>query len=295
MADKVTKLQFNKKPSNTAGIVKALMAGRPAQAAADKLDVHYQADWNGARADLGKRSKYRTLCDIQDNGTLPPLFVHALAMPLHLAMFTQPTFPLQLLGVLHMSNSTESLRPIRADETLDIHSTIDGITQTDRGQSFEVLTTVSVKGETVLRETSSFLSPLPASARGKTAKPAGTPAAETAWGEPIATWKVAANAGRRFVGPSGDFNFIHISAITAKMFGFKKAIAHGMFSAAKCLAVLQKGQPEGPVKIDLRFKRPLFIPGSVALHTAVEGDSTRFLLKVMPKGEPHIEGRLSKI
>ena len=54
---------------------------------------------------------------------------------------------------------------------------------------------------------------------------------------------------------------------------------------------LQAGRPATqPVTLDLRFKRPLLIPGSVALHTAPEGSATRFVLRVQPTGEPHIEG-----
>jgi acyl dehydratase len=85
--------------------------------------------------------------------------------------------------------------------------------------------------------------------------------------------------------------------LTARLFGYPRAIAHGMFSAARCLALLQHGLPaDAPLALDLRFKRPLLIPGQVALHTAQgtapDQDTTRFVLKVQPSGEPHIDGTL---
>ena len=104
---------------------------------------------------------------------------------------------------------------------------------------------------------------------------------------------MAGDAGRRFAGPSGDWNPIHVSALTARLFGYPRAIAHGMFSAARCLAVLQNHLPsDAPLALDLRFKRPLLIPGQVALHTAQDAGATRFVLNVQPQGEPHIDGAL---
>ena len=140
------------------------------------------------------------------------------------------------------------------------------------------------------RETSTFLSPL---ARGKSGKRPTPDGSEPDWGPPIAQWAVAGDAGRRFAGPSGDWNPIHVSALTARLFGYPRAIAHGMFSAARCLAVLQNHLPsDAPLALDLRFKRPLLIPGQVALHTAQDAGATRFVLNVQPQGEPHIDGAL---
>lgn len=297
MAEKSTvHLQFTKRPKNRGGMLATVLAGRPGQAPDDRLDIHFQADWRGAVADMKSLEGYRKVCGLDDDGKLPMLYVHAMAMPLHMAMFTHRTFPLRLFGLLHFSNGIQTLRPVGVDEKMDLHAEIDGITPTPRGQQFTILTSVSVKGEVVWRETSTYLSPLPPGARTKSEKPAGAANTEPDWGEPVATWKLGADAGRRFAGPAGDPNPIHMSAITAKMFGFRSAIAHGMYSAARCLAILQKDHPvEGPCAFDVRFKRPLFIPGAVALFTAADGDATRFVLKVQPKGEPHIDGRLAPI
>jgi len=67
-----------------------------------------------------------------------------------------------------------------------------------------------------------------------------------------------------------------------------------MFSAARCVDLLCRDLPACALQIDLRFKRPLLIPGEVALHTRQEADSTRFVLNVRPQGEPHIEGALAQ-
>ena len=293
-------LRFDRTPSNWRAMVSSLMAGRPAQAPTEKLGVQLRATWQGARAPTGGLARYNMVCALPATGKLPLLYVHAMAMPLHMAILSHPQFPLRLLGLVHWSNTITSVRPIAAGEVLDLECTLNGITPGERGQSFVLNTTVRVQGEVVWSEVSTFLSPLAKSKSGQATKAAPVPDA-TDWGAPVAQWPLAGNAGRRFAGPSGDWNPIHMSALSARLFGYPRAIAHGLFSAARCLALLQTHVahathigPGGPVRLDLRFKRPLLIPGRVALHTAPDGDATRFVLRVQPGDEPHIEGRLER-
>lgn len=42
-----------------------------------------------------------------------------------------------------------------------------------------------------------------------------------------ATWRVPHDAGRRHATASGEVNPIHLSGLTVKALGFKRAIAHG--------------------------------------------------------------------
>ncbi len=294
VAADAVQLHFTRPPSNAWAMAATLWAGRPTQAPADALDIQFHATWDGARAQPAALARYQAVCELPADGTLPLLYVHAMAMPLHMAILAHRRFPMRLLGLVHLANRIESLAPIAADAALSLECHMDGITPTERGQTFTLHTTVRAQGVVVWRETSTFLSPLPASSRSKTGKKPASDGAEPAWGAPIATWAVAANAGRRFAGPSGDRNPIHMSAFTARLFGYPRAIGHGMFSAARCLALLQPG-PHTPVKLDLRFKRPLLLPGQVALLTAAEGTATRFVLRVQPSGEPHIEGTLAPL
>jgi acyl dehydratase len=294
MFDTPISLQYQAPPRNGGALVRSLFAARPAQAPDAQHGIRFEARWQGARTDAARLAQYRQVCELPDTGTLPLLYLHAMAMPLHMAILSHARFPLRLLGLVHWSNQLESLRPIANNDAVDMHCTLDGIQTTERGQSFAIHTTLSTGGTVAWRETSTFLSPL---ARSKSGKKPVADGSEPDWGAPIAQWAVAANAGRRFAGPSGDWNPIHVSALTARLFGYPRAIAHGMFSAARCLALLQQGLPaDAPLALDLRFKRPLLIPGQVALHTAQgaapDQDTTRFVLKVQPGGEPHIDGTL---
>jgi acyl dehydratase len=300
-------LNYSQTPSNKGALLASLLARRPALAATNKLNVKFHATWTGAKVDPKTLRDYMALCDSDGPSgavcipsapapyyafALPLLYVHAMAMPLHMAIMAHESFPIRLLGLVHWANQTESLHHIAPGEALDFECLLDGITANERGQMFEIHTIVRVQGEIAWREISTFLAPAKQKKATKGAQAAN--ADEPAWGAPIAEWSVAANAGRKFAGPSGDWNPIHISAFTARLFGYPRAIAHGLFSAARCLSLLQASKPQTlPVRLDLRFKRPLLIPGSVALHTAATEGATQFVLRVQPNGEPHIEGRLS--
>ena len=86
-----------------------------------------------------------------------------------------------------------------------------------------------------------------------------------------AQWRVPDDAGRRYAKVSGDVNPIHLSGLTAKAFGFKRAIAHGMWVEARALAALSGRLPDA-LSVDVGFQKPLFLPSTVTLSTeAVDG------------------------
>ncbi|WP_416963353.1 MaoC family dehydratase, partial [Streptomyces sp. Agncl-13] len=97
----------------------------------------------------------------------------------------------------------------------------------------------------------------------------------------LAEWRLAEDVGRRYGAASGDRNPIHLSPLTARLFGFPRAIAHGMWTAARCLAA--HGTPESAY-VRAEFRAPVLLPGVV--EYAAEGG--RFQLR---SGErTHVDG-----
>ena len=94
--------------------------------------------------------------------------------------------------------------------------------------------------------------------------------------ESICNWSVSEHIGRQYATVSGDYNPIHLSALTAKLFGFKRAIAHGMWSKARCLAELDQHIPDAGYTVDVNFRRPVFLPSKVCLSAQQSQDSHRF-------------------
>jgi acyl dehydratase len=69
--------------------------------------------------------------------------------------------------------------------------------------------------------------------------------------------------GRRYAKVSGDFNPIHWHALTARPFGFKRAIVHGMWTLAACLARLGEALPTAGVTVRCDFLKPVVLPSEV--------------------------------
>jgi len=100
-------------------------------------------------------------------------------------------------------------------------------------------------------------------------------------------WDLPADLGRRYARVSGDHNPLHL---TAKAFGFRRQIAHGMWSKARCLAALAGRLPDA-VTVQVAFKKPVLLPGTVAIGAARSSDGYEFSLTSPSNGAPHLLGR----
>jgi acyl dehydratase len=81
--------------------------------------------------------------------------------------------------------------------------------------------------------------------------------------------------------------------LSAKLFGFPRAIAHGMWTKARCLAALEGRLPDA-YAVKARFRRPILLPAKVAFASAEEGDAIRFSVRDARKDTPHLEGVVDK-
>ena len=97
--------------------------------------------------------------------------------------------------------------------------------------------------------------------------------------------------GRRYGAVSGDRNPIHLHRLTARVFGFPRAIAHGMWTKARCLAALDEQLP-GRLTISVSFRRPLVIPAVARFESDFDRDGTAGFLLRGERGGPHLTGTL---
>ena len=89
-----------------------------------------------------------------------------------------------------------------------------------------------------------------------------------------AEWRLGGDLGRRYAAVSGDRNPIHMHALTAKPLGFPAAIAHGMWTKARCLAALESRLPDA-FAVDVRFRKPILLPARVEFASADRGRGDR--------------------
>ncbi|WP_058235354.1 MaoC family dehydratase [Devriesea agamarum] len=202
-----------------------------------------------------------------------PGILHVLAFPVSLALMASPTFPVPLLGLIHMRNSVLQHRPLRFGETVDVECGVQNLTPHPKGATFEAVTTLHSGRDIIATDVSTYLS-RGAAARQITSglttaaltpgRRAARSAASFTPPEATARWRLGPETGRRYAEVSGDVNPIHLSAPTARLFGFDRAIAHGMYTASRALTAARPDMSK-PLRWDVDFEAPVKLPATVDL------------------------------
>jgi acyl dehydratase len=105
--------------------------------------------------------------------------------------------------------------------------------------------------------------------------------------------RVPDDIGRRYGAVSGDRNPIHLSGLSAKLFGFRSAIAHGMWLKARTLAALEGRLPER-YTVDVRFKTPVFLPATIAISAQRADDGWTLDVRNPRNDKPHLSGTVTR-
>jgi acyl dehydratase len=227
---------------------------------------------------------YAEVCGFPVKDTAPLTFPHVLAFPLHMAVMSSPRFPLPAIGTVHLANRITARRPLEVGESLQVEVRTSALLPHPKGTAVDFLTTVTSGGEAVWEETSTYLR------RGKGDDSAQAPEGPTTVVPGRITWRLPGDLGRRYAAVSGDHNPIHLYPVTAKALGYPRHIAHGMWSLARCVAALENRLP-GAVTVEAAFKKPVFLPGSVAFGQDATVDGIAFALTSPRDGAPHLVGR----
>ncbi|MCZ2825665.1 MULTISPECIES: MaoC family dehydratase [unclassified Modestobacter] len=243
----------------------------------------------GVEVDPAHLADYARVCRFPLADSLPVTYPHLLAFPLQVALMTDRAFPLALPGLVHVRNQIDQLAPIGIGAALDVEVWAERFAGHVRGATVDLCATVSAGGAEVWRSRSTYL------ARGATA-PDGAPDADVSVsvGElkrVNAQWQVPADTGRRYAAVSGDVNPIHLSGVTAKAFGFKRAIAHGMWVTSRTLAALAGRLPEA-LSVDVAFRKPLLLPATVTLSTEQAGGGWDVAVRNATAGTEHLLGTI---
>jgi acyl dehydratase len=240
------------------------------------------------RTDPAHLADYDRVCGFRLTDELPATYPHMLVFGMQVALMTSEAFPFPMIGLVHVANRITQTRPLRADESLVVRVHAENLRPHERGTQFDMVSQASVDGEPVWTEVSTYLRRGPGkpdAGRGESVeRPEGGPVAR-----PDAVWRIPADIGRRYADVSGDRNPIHLHPLTARAFGFPRAIAHGMWSVARCLSFYE-GRLPGALTVDVRFKLPILLPATVAFVSGADG----FELSDLRTGRPHLAGTVSQ-
>ncbi len=233
--------------------------------------------------DRAHLAEYDRVCGFRLSDALPATYPHVLAFPLAVALMTRDDFPLPLVGLVHVANRIELRRPLTADDRFEFRVHAEDLRPHDRGRQFDLVAEALAGGEVVWAGRSVYLRK-ENKADGERQRDGAEPPTGAA------LWRLTPRVGTAYANISGDHNPIHTSRIGARLFGFPRPIAHGMWSKARCLAALEGRLPEA-YTVDVAFKVPVPLPSTVAF-TAATGDGWRFGLHAARSGKPHLTGEV---
>jgi hypothetical protein len=241
-------------------------------------------------ADKKKVRQYSEVCGFkQDNNQLPMTFPHLLAFPLHLELMLLKDFPFAVMGMVHIRNEITQHRAINLREIMDVSCHFSDIRTTDKGYDIDITTQVHITGELVWESISTNL------VRKKTHI---SPAAKNNQSSGLKTlpykefWHLSSDLGRRYALISGDSNPIHLFKLSAKLFGFKGHIAHGMWSKARAVAALYNKLNTEACKVTVDFKLPIFLPTSIQMNYALDDNHIEFDIRDETGVKPHMKGSI---
>ncbi|MEU6084742.1 MaoC/PaaZ C-terminal domain-containing protein [Streptomyces sp. NPDC047108] len=239
---------------------------------------------------------------------LPLTYPHVLGFPLAARLMASRAFPLPLLGLVHTSIEITQRTRLNADDVLELSVHAEELRPHRRGTEAVIVTEARREGVPVWRDLSTYLARGPvASTDRANAVPdgprTGEPRTEASLtegprtGEPRtegtlphrATWRLPAGLGRRHAAVSGDYNPIHLHPWTARPLGFRRAIAHGMWTFARCVAETDAASAD-EVTVRAEFRSPVLLPSA----TAYAADGPAFELRSADDpGRLHVRGEVT--
>lgn len=296
-----TIVELSQAPSVARLFGKAAVGMLPGRARATDALPETTMVLRGVRADVDRLAEYARVCGFPLTGTMPSTYPHVLAFPLALSLMTSPDFPFPAAGVVHLANRITQYRSVSIAEPLDLSVWAEHLRAHPRGRQVDVVAEGRVGGELVWRDASTYLRKGAGASQEGSPVHAGDGTGQPSWekgepeggqGEPSAVWRLDGRLGRDYAAVSGDRNPIHLSTVAAKAFGFRRRIAHGMWSKARCVAQLGPRLPDA-YQVQVSFAAPILLPSTVHFTAAshADGDGWVFGLRA-PSGRPHMRGEV---
>jgi len=242
---------------------------------------------NGLVLDPRRIHGYAKLCGYTSRQGVPFTYPHLLAFPLHMALMLQRDFPFPVIGLVHLDNRITQYRRLDSGDRLDVTVRLAEWLAHEKGQAFSVETQITRAGDLVWRSLSTYL-------RLGVKQPRGVAydglAASVSGPAVLRRWNLKPDTGKKYAAISGDSNPIHTSKLGARLLGFPRPIAHGMWTKARALAELLPPHPIEYADVEVAFKTPAFLGGGLTLLTAPAANGTIFELRDSRAQKPHLRG-----
>lgn len=277
-------------PKNGSLYVKAALGAVPLPLVSSRKSTipDREVRLDGFRVDPEHLAAYCAATGLRFGDTLPLTYPFIITFPLVMKLVVQRDFPFVAVGAVHAENLIERTREISLSEPLDITAHIENLREHPKGLLVDAISEIRVGRELVWRQVTTFLHQQKTSLSGG---PKPEPKPDEVPPPPLRTLKVDQKTITRYANASGDQNPIHTSALGAKAFGFPRAIAHGMWSAATILGSLEGRVPD-KASYAVKFGKPILLPSTVNVYADQVEQGWDLALRHPKKGYPHLTATL---
>lgn len=232
---------------------------------------------------------YARLCGFSPEQGVPVTWPHILSFPLQMRIMLGADFPYPAVGLVHVHNRIRQMTRLEAGQRLILTTRVGPLLAHDKGQVFALTTEATRDGQTVWEGQSLYLK------LGPKGQGAPMPVLDD---QPVTsvleTWSPAPDLGRRYAAVSGDANPIHTSGLGARLFGFRRPIAHGMWTKARAIAALSPQAPLEAAEVEASFRSPVFLGDTIVLQAAPPIRTINlFEVRDMAGARTHMRGRLN--
>lgn len=233
--------------------------------------------------------RYNRMIGWTDPCYLPPTWLQMRSLPTILNLLSSPDFPFSPLGLVHLENNIVIHDMLPVSARYQINCGITGYKSNHKGVIAHAYVEARLADNNpektlVYRVDASFLTILKAvnklpKARNQKLYPVIRQIQES-------PWRLDTDIGRIYASISGDYNLIHIHPLCARLLGFRRHIAHGMYLQARALSeILAAGAAANiafPMHINTAFKKPVYLPADITLGYSPMGSDMSNVDQVSP-------------
>lgn len=239
---------------------------RPRHPSSDSFSTAYTL----AGIDRAHLERYNRLLGFAADA-LPVTYYYLLAQRAHLPTLLRDEFPFRVAGLVHVSNGiVEHQRP-GLDASLRLVTEVQVDPPCANGAVYCTLVTRAFDAAAaVFTSTSTYLA---VRGKGRGARPAD----DGSGGPRIGAWQLDAASGRAYAAVSGDWNPIHLWRWSARLFGMRQPIIHGMHTLGKAAALLEQADGRRVGSISGRFKAPAPLGARLAMQADLSRGQYRVL------------------
>ncbi|WP_280261354.1 MaoC family dehydratase [Nocardia wallacei] len=281
-------ISLNEPPKTGSLYLKAALGAVPLLSARKSQIPDRAVELSGIKVDVDHLAAYCHATGLRFGDALPLTYPFVLTFPLAMQLVVARDFPFVAVGAVHAENLIERTREISVSEPLDIRTHVENLREHPKGLLVDAISEISVGREQVWRQVTTFLHQQRTSLSGG---PKPEPKPDEVPPPPLRTLRVDQAMIHRYAAASGDRNPIHMSALGAKAFGFPRSIAHGMWSAAAILGVIE-GRVPAQTTYSVKFGKPVLLPSTVNVYADQADGGWDLSLKHPKKGYPHLTATL---